>query len=61
MSHFVAGLEADLGACNHVDITLTNGNNAIKSNERALYFNGIRLVLKQDNPQLLISRAISIK
>lgn len=50
-----AALGADWGACNRFDITLTNGNKAIKSNDWALYFHSIRQVLKQDNPQFEIT------
>ncbi|MEY0302562.1 beta-N-acetylhexosaminidase [Providencia manganoxydans] len=50
-----AALGADWAACNRVDITLTNGSDAIESDDWALYFHSIRQILKQDNPQFKIT------
>lgn len=50
-----AALGADWAACNRVDITLTNGSNAIEPDDWALYFHSIRQILKQDNPQFKIT------
>ncbi|WP_340615531.1 beta-N-acetylhexosaminidase [Xenorhabdus entomophaga] len=42
---------ADSAACNRVNITLSNGNQAIDSSDWAIYFHSIRQVLKLDNEQ----------
>ncbi|ETS29250.1 beta-N-acetylhexosaminidase [Photorhabdus temperata] len=47
---------ADWATCNRVDITLTNGNQAIDSSDWAIYFHSIRQVLSVDNEQFKITR-----
>ncbi|MGV7963489.1 beta-N-acetylhexosaminidase [Photorhabdus tasmaniensis] len=51
-----AVLGADWATCNRVDITLTNGNQAIDSSDWAIYFHSIRQVLSVDNEQFKITR-----
>ncbi|MEQ1961917.1 beta-N-acetylhexosaminidase [Xenorhabdus khoisanae] len=46
---------ADSAACNRVNITLSNGNQAIDSSDWAIYFHSIRQVLKLDNEQYKIT------
>ncbi|KMJ43750.1 beta-N-acetylhexosaminidase [Xenorhabdus khoisanae] len=46
---------ADSAACNRVNITLNNGNQAIDSSDWAIYFHSIRQVLKLDNEQYKIT------
>nr|QRL05527.1 chitobiase precursor [Xenorhabdus nematophila] len=48
-------LGADSAACNRVNITLGNGNQAINSADWALYFHSIRQILKLDNVQYKIT------
>ncbi|MBS9429450.1 beta-N-acetylhexosaminidase [Photorhabdus akhurstii] len=51
-----AVLGADWAKCNRVDITLTNGSQAIDSSDWAIYFHSIRQVLSVDNEQFKITR-----
>ncbi|MBD2810575.1 beta-N-acetylhexosaminidase [Xenorhabdus sp. Vera] len=48
-------LGADSAACNRVNITLINGNQAIHSADWAIYFHSIRQILKLDNDQYKIT------
>ncbi|MDX7988943.1 beta-N-acetylhexosaminidase [Xenorhabdus sp. 12] len=48
-------LGADSAACNRVNITLSNGSQAINAADWAIYFHSIRQILKLDNDQYKIT------
>lgn len=50
-----SSLGADWGACNTVNLTLTNGDTEISSGGWALYFHSIRQILKLDSDQFKIT------
>ncbi|GAM70952.1 beta-hexosaminidase [Vibrio sp. JCM 19236] len=49
-------LEAEWASCNKVTMTLTNDGDAIESNDWAIYFHSIRLILDVESDQFKITR-----
>lgn len=49
-------LEAEWASCNKVTMTLTNDGSAIESNDWAIYFHSIRLILDVESDQFTITR-----